>query len=167
MGCFGSRLQYSLKEVEGWLVYFAIAHHCDTPILEAVYFTCPNQLFRKQFIKKAEGFKGDRFNVILRNDSSAIVHFRNKDRRVVIGISPLIKDFHVFPALYFHENNITVRPKTRCFYTVEDGTMIGMWHNELSYSYQEATQHELRSPAECYIILQTLAGMHAEKQSVV
>jgi hypothetical protein len=53
MGGTLSRLKYKypLTDIEGQLVYFHLSLGCDSPILEALYNTCPNPMFYKRVLE--------------------------------------------------------------------------------------------------------------------
>jgi hypothetical protein len=53
MGGVSSRLKRGVPvpDIDRQLVYFNVGLECDTPILEALYNTCPNPMFYKKVLK--------------------------------------------------------------------------------------------------------------------
>jgi len=160
MGCCVSYGRTNVDGVEGWLLYLGAVLNCDVPILEAIYFTCPNALFARGFARelvKREGLPWSNTVYCSRGaDDSFCAQFRKGDTRLTIGIAPLVEPTLRIPSWYYQEVNTVLTPPTRCFYAVQTGRMLGVWNNQASYSYGPLVYTPLRSPVECFRILERL-----------
>jgi hypothetical protein len=73
-----------------------------------------------------------------------------------MGIVSNVGEMHLVTSPYYKEQDIKFFPQTRCFYTVAQGTILGVWNNELSYTYGEPKQYVLNAPTDVWRMLETL-----------